>query len=209
MKVLIADDHSIVRAGLKQIVKSLGENYQIDEAISGDEAWEKIKEVIYDLVILDIAMPGINGLDVLKKMKEHDMKAHVLMLSVYPQEQYAIRAFNLGASGYISKGSAYEELSAAIKKISSGGKFISSSFAEMLIFDGLGNETGKLHESLSEREFQVMIRLARGKSVTEIAREINISDKTVSTYRTRILEKMGLKKNAELTIYAIRNNMIE
>jgi len=208
MNVLIADDHSIVREALKQIVKSLEDIDLIDEAVNGHEAWTKIRRGDYDLVILDIAMPGLNGLDVLKNIKDYDLKASVLILSVYPQEQYAIRAFNLGASGYLPKDTAFEELVLAIKKIASGGRYVTASFAEKLIFNGYGSGTDKPHEILSEREFQVMIMLAEGKSVTEIANEISISDKTVSTYRSRILEKMGLKKNAELTIYAIKNDLI-
>jgi two-component system invasion response regulator UvrY len=209
MKILIADDHSIVREGLKQYVKTLDEIKLIDEAVDGDEAWAKIKDGSYDLVILDVSMPGLNGLDILQKMKEKNLQVRVLMLSVHPQEQYAIHAFKLGASGYISKDNAFEELTLAIRKIVSGGRYIGNVFAEKLIFNGLGPGDKLLHEKLSEREFQVMVMLAKGKSVTEIAREIFISDKTVSTYRTRILEKMGMKKNAELTIYAIRNNLIE
>jgi len=209
MKILIADDHSVVREGLKQYVKTLDEVKLIDEAINGDEAWTKIKDGNYDLVILDISMPGMNGLDVLQKIKERNLKTHVLILSVYPQEQFAIRAFKMGASGYLSKDSAFEELILAIKKITSGGRYITSAFAERLAFNGFDSDSRKLHEKLSEREFQVMLMLAKGKSVMEIAKEIFISDKTVSTYRTRILGKMGMKKNAELTIYAIKNNLIE
>lgn len=209
MKVLIADDHTIVREGLKQLLKSQDEITYVDEAISGDEAWTKIRKGEYDLVVLDISMPGISGLDVLDRIKRQDIKTHVLILSIHPQEQYAVRAFNLGASGYVSKDSAYDELSLAIKKIASGGRYITPSLAEKLVFHVLDPGSGKPHEILSEREFQVMIRLAGGKSVKEIANEILISDKTVSTYRTRILGKMGLKNNAELTIYAIRNDLLE
>jgi two-component system invasion response regulator UvrY len=209
MKILIADDHSIVREGLKQYVKTLDEIKLIDEAVDGDEAWAKIKDGSYDLVILDVSMPGLNGLDILQKMKEKNLQVRVLMLSVHPQEQYAIHAFKLGASGYISKDNAFEELTLAIRKIVSGGRYIGNVFAEKLIFNGLGPGDKLLHEKLSEREFQVMVMLAKGKSVMEISKEIFLSNKTVSTYRTRILEKMGMKKNAELTIYAIRNNLIE
>lgn len=208
MKILIADDHTVVREGLRQITSSLVEIKNVDEAIDGDDAWIKIREGNYDLVILDIAMPGTNGLDVLKKIRDNNIKTHVLILSMYPQEQYAVRAFNLGASGYVSKDSAYEELALAIKKISSGGKFISSAFAEKLIFDHTGSDIQKPHEKLSEREFQVMIKLASGKPIIDIAKDLFISDKTVSTYRTRILEKMGLRNNAEITLYAVRNNLI-
>ena len=209
MKILIADDHSIVREGLKQYVKTLDEVKLIDEAVDGNEAWAKIKDGSYDLVILDVSMPGMSGLDVLRNIKERNLQTRVLILSVHPQEQYAIHAFKLGASGYLSKDSAFEELTLAIKKIASGGRYIASAFAEKLAFNGYDSGTRTLHEKLSEREFQVMVMLAKGKSVTEIAKEIFISDKTVSTYRARILEKMGMKKNAELTMYAIKNNLIE
>jgi DNA-binding NarL/FixJ family response regulator len=209
MKILIADDHSVVREGLKQYVKTLDEVKLIDEAVDGNEAWTKIKDGRYDLVILDVSMPGMSGLDVLRKIKEKNLQTRVLILSVHPQEQYAIQAFKMGASGYLSKDSAFEELTLAIKKIASGGRYIASAFAEKLAFNGYDSDTRKLHEKLSEREFQVMVMLAKGKSVTEIAKEIFISDKTVSTYRVRLLEKMGMKKNAELTMYAIKNNLIE
>jgi DNA-binding NarL/FixJ family response regulator len=209
MKILIADDHSIVREGLKQYVMTLDEVKLIDEAVNGNEAWAKIKAGNYDLVILDVAMPGMSGLDVLQKIKSRSLNTHVLILSVYPQEQFAIRAFKMGASGYISKDCAFEELTLAIKKITSGGRYIASAFAEKLALDGFDSDSHKLHEKLSERELQVMVMLAKGKSVTEIAKEIFISDKTVSTHRAHILEKMGMKKNAELTMYAIKNNLIE
>ena len=205
MKILIADDHSIVREGLKQYVKTLDEVKLIDEAVDGHEAWIKIKDGNYDLVILDVSMPGMSGLDVLRNIKEKNLQTRVLIFSVHPQEQYAIHAFKMGAS----EDSTFEELTLAIKKIASGGRYISSVFAEKLAFNGYDSDTRALHEKLSEREFQVMVMLAKGKSVTEISKEIFISDKTVSTYRARILEKMGMKKNAELTIYAIRNNLIE
>jgi two-component system invasion response regulator UvrY len=209
MKILIADDHSIVREGLKQYVKTLDEVSFIDEAVDGNEAWAKIKDVNYDLIILDVSMPEMSGLDVLRNIKERNLHNRVLMLSVHPQEQYAIHAFKMGASGYLSKDSAFEELTLAIKKIASGGRYVASAFAEKLAFNDYDSGTPTLHEKLSEREFQVMIMLAKGKSVTEIATEISISDKTVSTYRARILDKMEMKKNAELTIYAIKNNLIE
>jgi DNA-binding NarL/FixJ family response regulator len=209
MKILIADDHSIVREGLKQYVKTLDEVKLIDEAVNGNEAWAMIKDGDYDLVILDVSMPGMSGLDVLRNIKERNLQTRVLILTVHPQEQYAIQAFKLGASGYLSKDSAFEELTLAIKKIASGGRYVASAFAEKLAFNGFDSDTHTIHEKLSEREFQVMIMLAKGKSVTEIAKDIFISDKTVSTYRTRILEKMGMKKNAELTMYAIKNNLIE
>jgi DNA-binding NarL/FixJ family response regulator len=209
MKILIADDHTIVREGLKQIVNTLPDVTLIDEASDGNEALLKIKEVDYDLVILDISMPGMNGLDILQSISRRKINTRVLMLSLHPQEQYAIRAFKLGASGYLSKDTAFEELTMAIHKIAAGGKYVSSAFAEKLFFTGTEKNAQNLHDSLSDREFQVMIMLAKGKTVLEIAKEIFISDKTVSTYRSRIMEKMSMKKNANLTLYAIKNNLIE
>jgi two-component system, NarL family, invasion response regulator UvrY len=209
MKILIADDHSIVREGLKQYIKTLSDVDLIDEAVDGSEAWKKIKAGDFDIVILDVSMPGMSGLDVLRNIKERNMNIRVLILSVHPQEQYAIQAYKLGAMGYLSKDSAFAELSLAIQKIASGGRYISSAFAEKLAFNGYNSDIHAIHEKLSEREFQVMVMLAKGNSVREIAKEIFISEKTVSTYRTRILEKMGLKKNAELTMYAFKNNLIE
>ena len=209
MKILIADDHAIVREGVKQIVRSLPEVTVIEEAWEGYQALEKIIADGYDLVILDISMPGLSGLDILQNLKHRNLKTNVLILSLYPQEQYAIRAFKLGASGYLSKNSAYEELKEAIKRIASGGKYISSVIAEKLLFTDPAKANMIPHETLSEREFQIMLMLARGKTVTEIANDIFISDKTVTTYRARIMAKMGLKKNADLTLYAIKNNLIE
>lgn len=209
MNILIADDHAIVREGVKQIIKTLPEVNLIDEASDGNIAYTKILSKNYDLVVLDISMPGITGLDLLQRMKNKDIKTNVLILSFYPQEQYAIRAFKLGASGYLSKDSASEELSLAIRKIAAGGKYVSSALAEKILFQDIELD-GKLpHEQLSEREFQVMIMLAKGKSLVEIGHEIFISDKTVSTYRMRILEKMGLKNNTDLTIYALKNKLVE
>ena len=209
MKILIADDHAIVREGVKQILRTLPEICLIDEVADGNEALSKIKTEGYDLVILDISMPGMSGLDILQSINHRKIDTRVLMLSFHPQEQYAIRAFKLGASGYLSKDSAFEELTMAIRKIASGGKYISSAFAEKMFFTDPEQGTEHLYDLLSEREFQVMIMLAKGKTVLEIAKEIFISDKTVSTYRSRIMEKLGMKKNADLTLYAIKNNLIE
>ena len=209
MKILIADDHAIVREGVKLIVKTIPEVKQIDEVADGKEALAKLIKNNYDLAILDISMPEITGLDLLQQLKFHDIKTRILILSFHPQEQYAIRAFKLGASGYLSKDSAFDEMAAAIRKIAAGGKYVSAAFAEKLLFNEVSSTNQQLHESLSEREFQVMIMLAKGKSVTEIALEIFISDKTVATYRARIMEKMQMKRNADLTIYALRNKLIE
>ncbi|MEI7895780.1 MAG: response regulator transcription factor [bacterium] len=209
MKILIADDHAIVREGVKQIIKAMPEVTQIDEVSEGNEALLMINKVGYDLIILDISMPGLSGLDILQSIQHKTGNNRVLILSFHPQEQYAIRAFKLGASGYLSKDSAFEELTIAIRKILSGSKYISSAFAEKLFFTDPELGSQNLHDSLSDREFQVMIMIAKGKTVLEIANELYISDKTVSTYRARIMEKMSMKKNADLTLYAIKKNLIE
>lgn len=209
MRILIADDHAIVREGIKLIVKTLPEVRQIDEASDGKEALSKMIKTKYDLAILDISMPEITGLDLLQQLKFHNIETRILIISFHPQEQYAVRAFKLGASGYLSKDSAFEEMGMAIRKIAAGGKYVSAAFAEKLLFNEVSSTNQQLHESLSDREFQVMIMLSKGKSVTEIAQEIFISDKTVATYRSRIMEKMQMKKNAELTIYSLRNKLIE
>jgi two-component system, NarL family, invasion response regulator UvrY len=209
MKVLIADDHAIVRGGLKQIISRMNEVSTIDEAEEGNETLAKIEGNSYDLVILDIHMPGLSGFDILKIMQDRNEKANVLILSIHPQEQYAVRALHLGASGYLCKDCIYEELESAIRKIAAGGKYISSDLAEKIVFDKKGDVNKLSHERLSGREFQIMCMLARGISVKEIAGELFISDKTVSTYRSRIFAKMGIHKNTDLTLYTLRNNLIE
>jgi len=209
MKVLIADDHSVVRRGLRQVLLDLNIFSVIEEAIDGFDALQKIKTENYNFIVLDISMPGLSGLDILENLKAIGIKRNILILSVYPQNQYAIRALRLGASGYLSKESAFKELELAIQKISLGQKYISSEIAEKLAFRTKDDSVLSLHEKLSEREFQIMCMLAQGISVTEIARKLNISDKTVSTHRIRTLQKMGMTKNAELTLYAIKNSLIE
>ncbi|MGB2868426.1 MAG: response regulator transcription factor [Bacteroidota bacterium] len=209
MKVLIADDHSVVREGLKRIVSKIDALSVIETAADGHEALQKIENNSYELVILDISMPGLSGLDILQTLKGRNEKPRVLVLSVHPQAHYAIRTLRLGASGYLSKDSASEELAAAIKTISMGGKYVSTSLAEGVMFGKQPMSEKLPHEKLSDREFQVMCLLASGKSGTEIARELNLSSKTISTHRARILEKMGLKRNAELTLYAVGNDLIE
>lgn len=210
MKILIAYDHAIVREGIKQIIlKNLPEVSLIDEAANGIEALARASANSYHLMIIDIALSDLSGLDLLQKMKNRAIQVPVLILSLFPPEQYAIRAYKLGAAGYLGKESNSDEMLHAIRKIISGGKYVSALLAERLILNDI-QLRGKLpHEELSDREFQVMIMLAKGKSLVEIGREIYISDKTVSTYRTRIMEKMGLKNNTELTIYSLKNNLIE
>ncbi len=208
IKLLVADDHAIVRKGIEQIIAETDDIVVSAEARNGQEVMDKAAKNVYDLVLLDIAMPGRDGLEVLKELKKQRPKLAVLMLSMYPEEQYAIRALRSGASGYLTKESAPDELIAAIRKVSAGGKYISSSLAEKLAHK-LGNYSDlPLHEQLSDREYQIMIMLASGKSLTEIADELALSVKTISTYRARLLVKMNMKSNAEITRYTIENKLV-
>jgi len=208
LKILIADDHAIVRQGLKQIVTETPDMVVSGEASNGQELLSKIKENDYDVVVLDITMPGRDGIDVLKQLRSERPELPILMLSIHPEEQYALRALKAGASGYLTKESAPDELVVAIRKVSQGGKYISSSLAEKLAFElEVGREQAP-HETLSDREYHVMCLIASGKTVMEIAQELSLSEKTISTYRSRILEKMKMKNNAELTYYAIKNQLV-
>jgi len=209
IRILVADDHAIVREGLKQILADVSDMTVCDEAASGAETLEKIRKGEYDVVLLDISMPGRSGLEVLKDIKAEHPKQPVLILSMHAEEQYAVRALRAGASGYLTKASAPDELIGAIRKVSYGRKYVSASLAEKLAF-ALDIDTKKPpHETLSDREYQVMLMIASGKSVKEIAAELCLSVKTISTYRARVMEKMNMKKNAELTLYAVRNRLMD
>jgi two-component system, NarL family, invasion response regulator UvrY len=208
MKILICDDHKIVRDGLRQILRQLGDKVIIDEAKDGNGAMQMLKKEQYDVVLLDIGLPDMTGLDVLGSLKVSWPSTNVLMLSMYPQEQYAIRALKLGASGYLTKDTASEELLLAVKKVASGGKYISQSLAESIAMSLDRNASKQKHELLSTREFDIMLRLANGKTLQEIGNELFISVKTVSTYRSRIMEKMQFTKNSELTRYCLGKNLI-
>jgi DNA-binding NarL/FixJ family response regulator len=208
IKLLVADDHAIVRKGIEQIIAETDDITVVDEASNGQEVLDKIKKTDYDLVLLDVSMPGRDGLEILKEVKIQRPKIAVLMLSMYPEEQYAVRALRSGASGYLTKESAPDELIAAIRKVSSGHKYVSASLGEKLAVK-LGNHSDRpLHEKLSDREFGIMCMIASGKTQTEIATELRLSVKTISTYRSRILTKMYMKSNAEITRYAIENKLI-
>jgi DNA-binding NarL/FixJ family response regulator len=209
MKILIADDHTIVREGLKQILKKLPEIGQVEEATNGVDALKMIESSFYDFVILDISLPGMSGIDILKSLKLLNITSRILILSMHPEEQFAIRALKLGALGYVTKDRAGEELLAAIRKISGGGKYVSPELAEYMAFNLDSKFEITVHLKLSEREFQIMILLAKGKSSRQIASDLFISEKTVGTHRLRIMRKMGMKKNTDLTFYAINNKLIE
>ena len=208
IRLLIGDDHAVVRKGMKQILAETKDIVVADEAGDGREVLEKVRKNDFDMVLLDISMPGRDGLEVLKELKSLRPKLPVLMLSMYPEEQYAVRSLRSGASGYLTKDSAPDELISAIRKVSSGGKYVSASLAEKLALKLGANVEKPLHEALSDREYQVMCMIASGKTVKEIGEELSLSVKTVSTYRSRILDKMRLKGNAELTRYAIDNKLV-
>jgi DNA-binding NarL/FixJ family response regulator len=209
IKLLIADDHPIVREGLKQILKDDPDIVVLGEANDGKEALNKIRKEKYDVVLLDISMPKRNGVEILDEVRKEKVQPRILILSIHPEEQYAIRALRAGAYGYITKDSAPNELISAIKKISMGKKYISPSLAEKLV-GNLGVSLDKTpHEVLSSREFQILLLLASGKRETEIATELFLSIKTVSTYKARILRKMKMKSTFEIIYYAIKNRLIE
>ncbi len=208
IKILIADDHAIVRKGLKQILSETSDLVVTGEAGNGHEAINKVYENDYDVVLLDISMPGRGGLEVLTEIKKKKPDLPVLILSMHHEEQYAVRALRTGAAGYLTKESAPNELIKAIRKISRGGKYITASLAERLA-SAIGVNAGKLlHEDLSNREYQVLCMIGSGKTVKQISEELSLSVKTISTYRCRILQKMKIKNNAELTHYAIKNNLV-
>jgi two-component system invasion response regulator UvrY len=208
IKILIADDHAVVRKGVRHILSEFPDDVTASEAGDSYEVIDKIRKNDYDLVLLDIAMPGKDGLEALKEIKIEKPKLPVLILSMFPEEQFALRALKSGASGYLTKESIPEELLKAIKKILRGGKYVSESFSDELLLV-IDRDVEKLpHETLSDREYQVMLMIAAGKTRKEIAEKLFLSVKTVSTYRTRILEKMGMKTNADLTNYMNKHNLI-
>ncbi len=207
-KILVVDDHAVVRQGVKQILNEQFQGAVIGEARNAEEMIDRIRKFTWDIVVLDVGMPGKSGLDALKDLKQVCPKLPVLVLSAYPEDQLARRMLKAGASGYLTKDSAPNELVQALKKILGGGKFVSASMAELLVAN-LNEEVGRpLHELLSDREYQVMCLIAVGKSLKEIADDLCVGISTVNTYRARILEKMQFKNNTELTHYAIENRLV-
>ena len=209
MNILIVDDHAIVRSGLKQILDTIGNITVIDEASTGDEALKKARSEFYDIIILDITLPDMNGLEVLKQLNSEQPDSRILMLSIHSEEQYAVRVLKAGASGFLTKASAPEELIKAVKKISENGIYISEALAGRLAKNLKSKTVNLPHESLSDREFQILLKIAQGKTIKEIAGELFISDKTISTYRSRLLLKMGMKSNSEITHYVNINGLLE
>jgi two-component system invasion response regulator UvrY len=205
----MADDHAIVREGLKHIIAKTDDMTVAGEADNGQQLLDKVREQRFDVLLLDIGMPGRNGLEVLKQIKTDLPRLPVLVLTIYPEEQYALRVLRAGASGYLTKESAPERLVEAIRKVSAGGRYVSPTLAERLAVEAAGDISKPLHESLSDREYQVFCMIALGKTASEIADELSLSVKTISTHRARLLQKMQMKNNSELTHYAMQNHLVD
>lgn len=209
IRILIADDHALVREGLKKIVEGDAQMKMVGEARNGEEMLRLVRKTPCDLAVMDISMPGRNGLDLLRALKAERPNLPLLVLTVHPEDQYAVRVLKMGAAGYLTKESAPAELIRAIRKIAGGGRYVSESLAERLACD-LGADTGRPpHERLSDREYQVVRLMASGKAMKEIAGELSLSIKTVSMYRGRALSKLGLKNNAELIRYAVEQRLVD
>jgi two-component system, NarL family, invasion response regulator UvrY len=206
-RVLLVDDHAVVRRGVRAVLEDHVPGLVIAEASNGDEALQAVAEK-FDAIVLDLSMPGRDGFDLLGEIKHRQPKVPVLIMSLHAEEQFAVRALRAGAAGYLTKSSAPEQLVSAINKVLRGGRYISESLAERLAQEAGGETTSAPHERLSDREFDVMRGIASGHSVSEIASQMHLSVKTVSTYRTRLLEKMGMATNAELTRYALSNGLV-
>ena len=209
MRILIADDHPIVRRGLKQVLESEADMVVVGEATDGDEALKLLRKLDWDVAVLDYSMPGKSGLDLIQEIKKQHPKRPVLILSMFPEESHAARVYKARAEGYINKESASEELAAAIRKVASGGRYVSPTFAEKLVSE-LGSDAEKpLHETLTDREYRVMWLLAGGQPINQIAEALFLSPSTISTYRTRILKKLNLTDNAALVRYAVKQQLIQ
>lgn len=208
-RILIADDHEIVRRGLRQILTDEFPRLQIGDAANARDAVEAVRKQAWDAVLLDINMPGRSGLEVLEELKRLRPAMPVVMLTAFPEEDYAVRAFKLGASGYVSKESASDELLAALRKALAGGRYVTASLAEKLAASVAGDAPSAPHETLSNRELQVLRLIAQGRTIKEVAAELALSEKTIGTYRARLSEKMGLSTNVELARYAFQHKLAD
>jgi DNA-binding NarL/FixJ family response regulator len=208
MRILIVDEHAILRRGLRSILSDEFRGAAFGEAADARQALQQLRKKEWDVALLDIALPGKSGLDLLKELKAEWPNLPVLVLSGHPEDQFAVRVLKAGAGGYMTKESAPEELAKAIRKILAGGRYVSPALAEKLALGVKKDFTRTLHETLSDREYEVMSRIASGKTVTEIAEELSLSSKTISTYRARVLEKLDVKNSAEIVQYAIRNGLV-
>jgi DNA-binding NarL/FixJ family response regulator len=209
IRIVLADDHTIVREGLKQLLSAAAEFQVVGEARDGHEVMKQVRENDFDVLLLDMSMPGKSGTDLIRQVKSEKPKLRVLILSMHEEEQYAVRAIKAGASGYLTKESASAQLVSAIRKVAGGGAFISAAVAEQLALGAMPQSEGAPHSSLSDREFQVLCMLANGKSVTDIGEELNLSVKTVSTHKARLMQKMNMASQADLIRYAITHRLVE
>jgi DNA-binding NarL/FixJ family response regulator len=209
IRVVIADDHTIVREGLKQLLCAASDVEVVGEARDGHEALRVVRESEFEVLLLDLSMPGKGGMDLIKQVKGEKPKLKILVLSMHAEHQYAVRAIRAGASGYLTKDSASTQLLSAIRKVAGGGAVISAEVAEQLALSAMPHAEGPLHASLSDREYQVFQLIVGGVSVSDIAQQLNLSVKTVSTHKARLMEKMGLANQAELIHYAIRHRLID
>ncbi len=209
IKVFIVDDHEIIREGLKKILKEESDLIVVGEAQNGEELLAKINDIDCDIMLLDMNMPGRNGLDLLGDIKNLRPKIHILVLSIHPEDKFALRTLKSGASGYLCKDTALDELVVAIRKVHTKGRYLSNTLAEQLAFDFMPEKDSLPHEQLSNREQEIMVMLASGKKVKDIAADLRLSISTVFTYRVRIFEKLKIKSNVELTHYAITNKLVD
>jgi two-component system, NarL family, invasion response regulator UvrY len=208
IKVLIADDHPVVRLGLRQILAESSDVHVGREVGSAQEVMQAVAEERWDIVVLDISLPGGNGIELIGEIRKARPETRVLILTIYPEEQYAVRAIKAGAAGFLNKESAPERLTEALRKIAAGGRYVSAELAETLASLVAGEAQGQPHERLSDREFEILKLLASGKTVSQVADGLSLSVKTISTHRTRILKKMNMATNAELTHYAVRQGLV-
>ena len=208
IRVVVADDHTIVREGLKQLLSASVDFTVAGEACNGHEVITRIRELEFDVLLLDISMPGRSGIELIRQINSEKPALRILVLSMHEEEQYAVRAIRAGASGYLTKETAAAQLLSALRKIASGGVFITPAVAEQLALGAMPNTGGSPHSTLSNREFQVMGMLVAGKSITEIAANLNLSVKTVSTHKARLMQKMGMASQTDLIRYALDNNLV-
>ena len=209
IRIVIADDHAILRQGVRQILLAQSDMDVVGEAANYSEVMQQVRREECDVLLLDIAMPGKNGIDTLKQVKQEYPKLSVLVLSMYPEDQYAIRALKAGASGYLTKVTAADQLVQAIRQVTRGRRYITAELAESLAANISGNQDVPAHELLSDREFQTLRQIAAGRTLAQIGEELALSPKTVSVYRARLLAKLQLSTNAELTRYALEHNLVE
>jgi DNA-binding NarL/FixJ family response regulator len=209
IRIVIADDHAIVREGLKQVLAAAGDLAIVAEAQNGAEVIQRVRELDFDLLLLDMSMPGKSGIELIKQVRNEKPKLRILVLSMHEEEQYAVRALKAGAAGYLTKESASDQLVAAIRKVAAGGAYITSTIAQQFALGAMSNTSGPPHAALSDREYQVFEMLVAGKSITDIAERLNLSVKTVSTHKARIMQKMNMTSTAELVRYAVSHRLVD